>query len=138
MSKSINRVTLLGHVGQEPSVRTTSGGKTVASFTMATNESWKDGSGAWQERTEWHRIVAWGGAAETANKMLAKGRMVYVEGRIQTRVWTNRDGEEQKSFEIVAITIIPCSGEQQKPQPESGYVPDPSLAPVGGDDDLPF
>lgn len=139
MPKSVNRVTLLGNLGSDPTVRTTASGKTVASFSVATEESWKDGSGAWQKRTEWNKVVAWGPLAEEADKMLAKGRRVFVEGRLQSRKWTARDGQERETTEVVASAIIVCSGE---PKPEkvgdSGYKPDPGLSPVTTEDDLPF
>lgn len=103
---SVNKVILLGNLGRDPELRYTQGGQPVANFTVATNESWtkKDGSGR-EERTEWHRIVAWGRTAELCAQYLAKGRTVYIEGRLQTREWENKEGQKQRTTEIVAQTV---------------------------------
>jgi single-strand DNA-binding protein len=103
---SVNKVIILGNLGRDPELRYTQGGQPVANFTIATNESWnkKDGSGR-EERTEWHRIVAWGRTAELCAQYLAKGRTVYIEGRLQTREWENKEGQKQRTTEIVAQTV---------------------------------
>jgi single-strand DNA-binding protein len=103
---SVNKVILLGNLGRDPELRYTPGGQPVANFTVATNESWtkKDGSGR-EERTEWHRIVAWGRTAELCAQYLAKGRTVYIEGKLQTREWENKEGQKQRTTEIVANTV---------------------------------
>lgn len=99
---SINKVILIGRLGKDPEMRFTPSGKAVTNFTMATNENWTDQSGEKQERTEWHRIVTWGKLAENCAKLLAKGKQVYVEGRIQTRSWDDKDGSKRYTTEVVA------------------------------------
>jgi single-strand DNA-binding protein len=103
---SVNKVILLGNLGRDPELRYTPGGQPVANFSIATNESWakKDGSGR-EERTEWHRIVAWGRTAELCAQYLSKGRTVYIEGRLQTREWENKEGQKQRTTEVVAQTV---------------------------------
>jgi single-strand DNA-binding protein len=145
---SVNKVILLGNLGRDPELRYTPSGQPVANFTVATNESWtkKDGSGR-EERTEWHRIVAWGRTAELCAQYLAKGRTVYIEGRLQTREWENKEGQKQRTTEIVANTVQFIGGGgggggggPRGPQGGGG-------APSGGsgfeggpppDDDIPF
>jgi single-strand DNA-binding protein len=102
MAGSINKVILIGRLGKDPEMRFTPSGKAVTNFTMATNEYWTDQSGEKQERTEWHRIVTWGKLAENCAKLLAKGKQVYVEGRIQTRSWDDKDGSKRYTTEVVA------------------------------------
>jgi single-strand DNA-binding protein len=103
---SVNKVILVGNLGRDPELRYTPSGQPVANFSIATSESWnkKDGSGR-EERTEWHRIVAWGRTAELCAQYLAKGRTVYIEGRLQTREWENKEGQKQRTTEVVAQTV---------------------------------
>ena len=90
----VNKAILVGNLGRDPEIRYTASGMAVANFTIATSEKWKDkNSGEMQERTEWHRIVAWGKLGEICGEYLAKGRQVYIEGRIQTRQWEDKDDE---------------------------------------------
>ena len=102
----VNKAILIGNLGRDPELRYTQSGQPVVNFSIATTESWnkKDGSGR-EEKTEWHRIVAWGRTAELCAQYLSKGRQVYVEGRLQTREWENRDGQKQRTTEIVANTV---------------------------------
>ncbi len=101
--RGVNKVILLGNVGGDPELRYTPSGAGVANFSIATNESWTDkNSGERQERTEWHRIVAWGRLAEICNQYLRKGSKVYIEGRLQTRSWEGQDGQRRYTTEIVA------------------------------------
>jgi len=107
MAKSLNKVMLIGNLGKDPEVRYTPGGDPVATFTLATNEAWKDKEGNLQERTEWHNIVAWRRLAEFCGEWLKKGRKVYVEGRIQTRSYEDKNTGQKKNFtEIVSDNII--------------------------------
>lgn len=100
---TLNKVTLIGYLGHAPEMRTTSGGDPVAQFALATTETWKDkASGERKESTEWHRIVLYRKLAEVAGQYLKKGALVYVEGRMQTRKWTGKDGIERHTVEIVA------------------------------------
>ena len=97
---SVNKVILVGNLGRDPEVRFTPGGTAVANFTLATTDRWTDPSGEKKERTEWHRIVVWGKQAEIAGEYLKKGRQVYVEGSLQTREWTDRDGNKRYTTEV--------------------------------------
>ncbi|MFO1311348.1 MAG: single-stranded DNA-binding protein [Burkholderiales bacterium] len=99
---SVNKVILLGNLGRDPETRYTTGGDAVTNLNIATSEQWKDKSGEKQERTEWHRVVLFGRQAEVAGEYLKKGRSVYIEGRLQTRKYTDKDGVEKYSTEIVA------------------------------------
>jgi single-strand DNA-binding protein len=109
-TSGVNKVILIGNLGKDPEVRYTPGGQAVANFNIATNESWKDKSGQMQERTEWHRIVVWGKLAELCGEYLSKGRQVYIEGRLQTREWNNKEGAKQYTTEIVANQVVFLSG----------------------------
>lgn len=109
---SVNKVILVGRLGQNPEVRYTPSGSAVANFSVATNEAWTDKSGQKQERTEWHRVVVWGKLAELCSQYLAKGRQCYVEGRLQTREWTDKDGVKKYSTEVQAQTVQFLGGER--------------------------
>ena len=101
----VNKVILIGNLGKDPEVRYTPGGQAVANFSIATNESWVDKQGTKQERTEWHRVVVWGKVAELCGEYLSKGRQVYIEGKLQTREWNNKEGVKQTTTEIVANQV---------------------------------
>jgi single-strand DNA-binding protein len=102
MSGSVNKVILLGNLGRDPEVRRTGDSRAVANLSVATSENWKDkNTGERQEKTEWHRVVLWGPVAEVAEKYLKKGDSVYVEGRIETRKWTDKEGQERYTTEVV-------------------------------------
>jgi single-strand DNA-binding protein len=98
---SVNKVILIGNLGRDPETRYTTGGDAITNLNIATSEQWKDKSGEKQERTEWHRVVLFGRQAEIAGEYLKKGRSVYIEGRLQTRKYTDKDGVEKYSTEIV-------------------------------------
>lgn len=99
---SVNKVILVGRLGRDPEIRYTSGGQAVANFSLATDESYKDRNGERQKRTEWHKIVAWRKQAEFAQQYLKKGSLIYLEGKIQSREWQDKEGQKRTSFEIVA------------------------------------
>jgi single-strand DNA-binding protein len=105
MAGSLNKVMLIGRLGKDPELKYTAGGTAVATFTMATDESYKDREGQKQERTEWHRIVVWSKQAEMVANYLSKGRLCYVEGRLQTRDWEDQNGQKRYTTEIVANTV---------------------------------
>src|SRR3989338_1068547 len=111
---SVNKVILIGRLGQNPEVRYTPSGAAVANFSVATNENWTDKSGQKQERTEWHRVVVWGKLAELCGQYLAKGRQVYLEGRLQTRSWDDKEGVKRYTTEIVAQTVQFLGGPREK------------------------
>src|SRR5260370_5282219 len=98
----VNRVTLVGRLGRDTETKFTGAGQAVANFSIATDETYKDKTGARQKRTEWHRIVVWGKQAEIAQQYLHKGSLIFVEGRIQTRQWDDREGQKRTTMEIVA------------------------------------
>jgi single-strand DNA-binding protein len=99
---SVNKVMLVGNLGRDPETRYTGGGQAVANFSVATSETYKDKNGERQKRTEWHKIVVWGKLAEIAQQYLKKGSLVFIEGRIQSREWQDKEGQKRTSFEIVA------------------------------------
>lgn len=102
---SVNKVILLGRLGQDPELKYTPGGSPVCNFSLATTESWTDKSGQKQEKTEWHRVVVWGKLAELCNQYLSKGRQAFLEGRLQTRAWDDKDGNKRYTTEILASTV---------------------------------
>lgn len=102
---SVNKVIILGRLGQDPELKYTPTGAAVCTFSLATTETWNDKAGQKQEKTEWHRIVTWGKLAELCGQYLAKGRQAYVEGRIQTRSWDGKDGQKKYTTEINATTV---------------------------------
>ncbi len=140
----VNKVILIGNLGRDPELRYTQGGQPVTNFTLATSENWTDRqSGERQERTEWHRIVVWGRTGEMCAKYLAKGRTVYVEGRLQTREWEDKEGQKRRTTEINAQTVQFLGGPRGEGRGD-GPGPGPGPGPGGGepagppDDDIPF
>jgi len=99
---SVNKAILVGRLGRDPETRYTGGGQAVANFSVATDETYKDKAGDRQKRTEWHKIVVWGKQAEIAQQYLKKGSLIFIEGRIQSREWQDKEGQKRTSFEIVA------------------------------------
>lgn len=132
----INKVILIGNVGRDPEVRYTKSGQVVADLRVATNETWKDKQGQRQERTEWHRIVLWGQQAEFAQNYIKKGRQVYVEGRLQTRDWTDNQNVKHYTTEVVANTVRllgrASEGEGGGGRSYADYSPAEGAAPRGG------
>ena len=123
----VNKVILVGNLGRDPELRYTQGGQAVANFTLATTESWMSKDGQKEERTEWHRIVVWGRIAENCAQYLAKGRSVYVEGRLQTREWEDKEGQKRRTTEVSAQNVQFLGG------PRGGQAPSgPGPAPEGG------
>jgi single-strand DNA-binding protein len=147
---SLNKVMLIGRLGKDPEMRATSDGTPVANFSLATSEFYTDKGGTRQERTEWHNIVAWKRIADIAKRYLAKGRQVYVEGRISTREWTDRDGNKRKTTEIVASNLVLLGSRQDSAgaaetgtpsysPPAAREEPEPAFGDAGiTDDDIPF
>ena len=130
---SINRVMLVGHLGGDPESRYTQSGTAVANFNVATNESRKNAEGGYQDHTEWHRCVLFGKPAETAAQYLKKGQMVYIEGRLRTRSWEDKDGNKRTTTEIQGdmFTMLGRRADSPSGTPMSGPESD-------SDDDLPF
>ncbi len=132
---SVNKVILVGRLGQNPEVRYTPAGAAVANFSVATSESWNDKSGQKQEKTEWHRIVVWGKVAELCNQYLTKGRQVYIEGRLQTRQWQDKDGQTKYTTEVQAQTVQflgAAAGGAERSAPREGGFDSASQGGMGG------
>jgi single-strand DNA-binding protein len=147
----VNKVILVGNLGSDPELRHTPSGTPVANFRMATNEVFTNREGKREERTEWHRIVAFGRLAEICGQYLKKGRQVYVEGRLRTRDWEDQSGNRRFTTEVTATQMVmlgragdagfvPGEAPQQSPPDDVQDSPDDVQAPAGGgeDDDLPF
>jgi len=115
----INKVTLIGRLGKDPELRHTASGTAVASFSIATSEKYKDKDGEKQEKTEWHNIVFWQRSAEVAAEYLHKGSLVYIEGRIQTRKWEDKDGNDRYTTEIVGQKLQMLDSKSATSKPES-------------------
>ncbi len=123
MARGVNKVILVGNVGQDPVVRYTPGGDAIANISLATSDKWKDQQGQQQERTEWHRIVVFGKLAEIAQQLVRKGSKLYIEGKLQTRKWQGQDGQDRYTTEVVVDgfsgvmqMLTRPEGGQQQPQ----------------------
>jgi single-strand DNA-binding protein len=142
---SVNKVILVGNLGRDAELRYTPGGAAVATINMATTEVWNDKQGQRQEKTEWHRVILWGKQAESLQEYLTKGKQIYVEGRLQTRQWDDKDGNKRYTTEIKAdrITLLGGGGGGRgggMPRAEasaSGGIDEPPMEPIT-DDDIPF
>ena len=141
----VNKVILIGNLGADPEVRYTPSGQPVANFRIATSETWMDKQGQKQERTEWHRVVAWGKLAELCGEYLQKGRQVFVEGKLQTRQWEDRDGNKRFTTEIQAkeLTFLGGRTEGASASAVGGAAPNAQRRPVtqeriGNDDGSGF
>lgn len=140
---SLNKAMLIGRLGQDPEVRYTQSNTAVANFSLATNERYKDRNGEYQERTEWHRVVAWGRTAEICQEYLKKGSLVYIEGPIQTREWEDKDGQKKYTTEVKALTMQMLDSRGDQSAPSGGQDKPPATADIDSsfddmDDDLPF
>ncbi|OAM52198.1 single-stranded DNA-binding protein [Methylovorus sp. MM2] len=162
---SVNKVILVGNLGRDPEIRYMPSGDALASFSIATTDNWKDKNGQKQERTEWHRISMFGKLAEISGEYLKKGSSVYIEGRLQTRKWQDKEGNERQTTEVVADRMqmlggrsggntyevmdedqsAPYSNQESSPAPAKRPAAAPAAAkPAGGsnfddfDDDIPF
>ncbi len=133
---SLNKVLLIGRLGKDPEVRYTTEGSPVASFSLATSENWTDKNGTRQERTEWHNIVAWNKLADICKQFLSKGRQVYIEGRIQTREYTDREGIKRRITEIIASQMVMLGSRPQGA--EAGVQPMETVARPVADADQAF
>lgn len=133
---SVNKVILVGHVGADPESRYTPSGTAVVNLRMATNEVWRDAEGNDQDQTEWHRVVLWGKAAEFASNYIKKGQLVFVEGRLQTRTWEDKNKIERRTTEIRANTITPLGGLKAGAEGSEDIQAVSEEPP--SDDDIPF
>jgi single-strand DNA-binding protein len=157
MSDGLNKVMLIGNLGQDPELRFTQGGQAVLNLRIATNESYLNRDGERQERTEWHSVIIWGKRGEGLNKVLSKGKQIFVEGRLQTRQWEDKAGAKRYTTEVVATDVVLLGGgsgrgagagtgagsagrayedQQGGPPDRGGSERPPDIQ--GGDDDIPF
>ncbi len=153
----VNKVTLIGNLGRDPEIRQLENGSSVGKFSVATNESYQDKNGEWQTNTEWHEVVVWRRLAERAGRDLAKGKLVYVEGKITHRKWQDKEGRDRNTTEIVAQTFrllerressgsnynnnFPSASDEIPSGPTNSPAPQPiknEAPPAAADDDLPF
>jgi single-strand DNA-binding protein len=134
----VNKVILVGRLGADPEVRYTPDGAMVTTFRLATDEQWKDKSGERTQRTEWHRVVAFRKLAEICGSYLSKGRLVYVEGRLQTRSWEDKEGQKRFTTEIVASNMQILDRGPSKDAGTDERVPGPVDMEQTSDDDVPF
>lgn len=136
---SVNKVILVGNLGADPELRYTSSGTPVASFSLATREQWTNKGGEKGEKTEWHKIVAWARLGEICGEYLHKGKQVYIEGRLQTRSWEDRDGNKRYTTEIVALTMQMLGPAGKEGRVESKDEAFPVEEPISvPEDDIPF
>lgn len=139
---SVNRAILIGNLGKDAEVRFTKSGTAHASFSIATQEQWKDKDGQRQEKTEWHRISLWGKPAEALQQYLVKGKQVYVEGRLSTRQWEDKDGHKRYTTEIVAERVTLLGGgsrQRDEVEEDEGAGAEPVAAAAAPEqDDIPF
>jgi single-strand DNA-binding protein len=136
---SVNKVILIGNLGADPEIRYTPGGTAVANFNLATREQWTNKNGEKEERTEWHKIVAWGRLGEICGEYLHKGKQVFIEGRIQTRTWDDRDGNKRYTTEIVALAMQMLGSPDKDAKAQSTQERFPTEEPVTiPEDDIPF
>ncbi|MBZ5599938.1 MAG: single-stranded DNA-binding protein [Acidobacteriia bacterium] len=153
--KSVNKVILIGNLGKDPEVKYTPSGTPVAKLALATNERYKDKEGQWQDRTEWHNVVLWQRLAEIAGEYLKKGSKVYIEGRLQTRSWEDKQTNQKKYMtEVVANDLVLLGGRGEGAESSGGHArgaaagnnfdqrtPEPETAPAStpiSDEDIPF
>jgi single-strand DNA-binding protein len=146
---SVNKVILVGNLGRDAELRYTPGGAAVATLNMATTEVWNDKSGQRQEKTEWHRVVLWGKTAESLSEYLTKGKQIYIEGRLQTRQWDDKDGNKRYTTEIRSDRVVLLGGGGRGGSMSGGGASEPrgggdvaGPGPEGSapltDDDIPF
>jgi len=155
MARSVNKVILIGHLGKDAETKFTPGGAARTTFTLATNRRWKDQqSGEWKEETDWHNVVLW--RSENVANYLLKGKQIYVEGRLQTRSYDDKDGNKRYVTEVVAEDVVLLSGDRgagggggeyqqpvsmprsARPQPAAAPAPEPDFNQGITDDDVPF
>ena len=142
MAKGVNKVFLLGHVGKEPEIRTTNGGMTIASFTLATADRAKDAQGNWVDKTEWHNLVAFQRTAEIVRDYVKKGTQLFIEGKIQTRSWDDKESGQKRYKTEILINELSLLGTPGGGSKSSATPPTPDAADYAdegsSDDSIPF
>jgi single-strand DNA-binding protein len=140
MSRGLNKVMIIGHLGRDPEMRYTPSGRPVTTFTVAVSRSWNTADGERRTETEWFNIVAWGNLAEICKQYLYKGQQVYIDGRLQTRRWEDKEGQKHTSVEVVANEMMmlgdrrDSSGQTQEASEQPGEIPEP----MADEDEFPF
>lgn len=135
----VNKVILIGNLGQDPELRSTPSGQTVCKLSIATTERRKVGD-EWKDHTEWHKVVVWGTTADNVGKFCRKGKQIYVEGRLQTRKWTDREGHDRYTTEVIAdvVRFLGSKDEGQRFEQRAANPPQESQPAYPPDDDIPF
>lgn len=143
MSRSLNKVQLIGNVGRDPEIRSTKDGSPIANMSIATSDTWKDKQGQKQEKTEWHRVVVFGKLAEIVQQYVNKGDKLFLEGKLQTKKWTDKNGQDRYTTEIVLdsfggqMIMLGSQGRGNQQAQQNDQSP-PQQDPQGVDDDIPF
>lgn len=137
MSRTLNKVMLIGNAGKDPEINLTPSGVKVAQFRIATSETWKDKDGALQEHTDWHTIIAWRGLADVVERLVHRGSRLYVEGKIQSRSFDDRDGNKRYVTEIIAENLLVLDAKRPEQQTGNNEA-ERSLTPSSGSDVIPF
>ena len=135
MSRGLNKVMIIGHLGRDPEMRYTPSGRPVTTFSVAVSRSWNSSDGERRSETEWFKIVAWGNLAEICKKYLTKGQQVYIEGRLQTRRWEDKEGERRTSVEVVANEMTMLGDRRDKGPDDNSF---DEMPPDIDEDEFPF
>lgn len=138
MSRGLNKVMIIGHLGRDPEMRYTPSGRPVTTFSVATSRSWTNAEGEKRSETEWFNVVAWASLAEICNQYLKKGQQVYIEGRLQTRRWEDEEGNKRNATEVVAREMIMLSDRREKAEGETETAAEDDNYPVSDEEDFPF
>jgi single-strand DNA-binding protein len=139
MSRGLNKVMIIGHLGRDPEMRYTPSGRPVTSFSVATSRNWTTAEGERRSETEWFNVVAWGNLAEICNQYLKKGQQVYIEGRLQTRRWEDESGNKRSSVEVVAREMIMVGERREKTEGETESGAEAEINfPRSDEDEFPF
>ncbi len=138
MSRGLNKVMVIGHLGKDPEMRYTPSGRPVTTFTLAVSRSWNSADGEKHTETEWFNVVAWGNLAEICKQYLSKGQQVYVEGRLQTRRWEDKESQKHTSVEIVASEMMMLGDRRDANQTGDEAGPSAEADPAPAEDEFPF
>ena len=138
MSRGLNKVMVIGHLGKDPEMRYTPSGRPVTTFTVAVSRSWNTADGERRTETEWFNIVAWGNLAEICKQYLYKGQQVYIEGRLQTRRWDDKEGQKHTSVEVVANEMMMLGDRRDNNKAQESDQEDEGPEPIADEDEFPF
>lgn len=138
MSRGLNKVMIIGHLGRDPEMRYTPSGRPVTTFTVAVSRSWNTADGEHRSETEWFNIVSWGNLAEICKEYLHKGQQVYIEGRLQTRHWDDKEGQKHTKVEVVANEMTMLGERRDSKKSDDTQAEDESSQPIADEDDFPF